>query len=48
MRRKSIPTTAPTAATRKRLAKTQSQFKKLESRLATFDKEYDTLQAAMG
>jgi hypothetical protein len=38
----------PPAANRKQLAKTQAQFKKLESRLAALDKEYDALQAATG
>ncbi len=47
-RKKSKPTTAPTAAKRKQLAKTQSQFKKLESRLDALDKEYAALQAVTG
>ncbi len=45
-RKKSKPTTAPTAAHRKQLAKTQAQFKKLESRLAVLDKEYAAVQIA--
>ena len=48
LRRKTKPTTAPTAANRKQLAATQAQFKKLESRLAALDKEYAALQAATG
>jgi hypothetical protein len=45
---KSKPATRPTAASRKQLAKTQTQFKKLESRLAVLDKEYAAVQAATG
>lgn len=33
---------------RNQLASSQAQFKKLESRLATLDKEYAALQAAIG
>ena len=47
-RMKSQPVVCPTAANRKQLAKTQSQFKKLESRLAALDKEYAAVQVATG
>ena len=47
-RKKSKPTSAPTAAKRKQLADTQAKFKKLESRLAALDKEYAVVQAATG
>ena len=46
-RMKSKPTRL-TVASRKQLAKTQAQFKKLESRLAALDKEYAAVQVAMG
>ncbi|MBK6900822.1 MAG: hypothetical protein IPH09_16755 [bacterium] len=47
-RMKSKPAVASTAAKRKQLARTQIQFKNLESRLAVLDKEYAALQAATG
>ena len=47
-RKKSKPTTAPTAAKRNQLAATQAQFKKLEARLDALDKEYAAVQAATG
>jgi hypothetical protein len=44
----SMQGTQPTAAKRKQLAKTQAQFKKLESRLAVLDKEYAAVRTATG